>query len=96
MKAGRPMELNLHQRVGAFGAKGRAQPMASQPLISPGNARHLYRYRTSALVGPWRKTEREAVRDAVNASQAHQDRRFGGVLRWLVPGEIEEMELEAA
>ena len=52
-------------------------------------APHLYRYRTSALVGPWRKSARQAVLDAVRAHQAHRDRH---AVRWLVPGRIEETE----
>ena len=55
-------------------------------------AEHLYRYRTSALVGPWRKSARQAVLDAVHARQARRDQRDRKVLRWLVPGRIEETE----
>ena len=56
-------------------------------------AAHLYRYRTSALVGPWRKTERQAILDAVHARQVRRDERDRNVLRWLVPGQIEETDL---
>ena len=46
----------------------------------------LYRYRTSALVGPWRESRGEAERDAVAIGQAeYAGRRF----RWKVAGEIE-------
>jgi hypothetical protein len=63
--------------------------MASKSLVQPGEADHLIRYRTSALVGPWRKTARQAVLDAVRAHQARRDDRARAV-HWLVPGRIEE------
>lgn len=47
-----------------------------------------YRYRTDALVGPWRDTIEQAAADAVRANQARPDGAGGGV-RWLVPGRIE-------
>lgn len=67
--------------------------MASKARQEPAVAAHLYRYRTSALVGPWRKTERQAILDAVHARQARRDERDRNVLRWLVPGQIEETDL---
>ncbi len=57
-----------------------AQPQSTE-------AAHLYRYRTTVLVGPWRKTARQAVLDAVRANQARRDDQ---TVRWLVPGRIEE------
>ena len=63
---------------------------ASQP-----EGAHLYRYRTSALVGPWRKTARQAVLDAIRARQVRRDDRNRQALQWLVPGRIEEMETNA-
>ena len=51
---------------------------------------HLYRYRTTALVGPWRKTARQAVLDALRARQVRRDGRNREALHWVVPGRIEE------
>jgi hypothetical protein len=51
---------------------------------------HLYRYRTAALVGPWRKSARQAVLDAVRAHLVRREGRDKKSLRWLVPGRIEE------
>lgn len=48
----------------------------------------LFRYRTAALVGPWRSSQKEARMDAVRAKQARND--AGEAFQWLVPGEIEE------
>lgn len=48
----------------------------------------LYRYRTPALVGPWRASRLEAERDAVATGQAEfvgPELRF----RWKVAGSIE-------
>ena len=66
--------------------------MASNARREPAAAEHLYRYRTSALVGPWRKSARQAVLDALHAHQARRDERNRQVLRWLVPGRIEEID----
>ena len=68
--------------------------MASKSRMQPADADHLYRFRTSALVGPWRKTARQAVLDALHARQARRDDRNRKVLRWLVPGRIEETEAD--
>ena len=53
-----------------------------------------YRYRTPAIVGPWRSSREEAAADAVNARQALHDE--SGDLRWLVPGDLEEEQKAAA
>jgi hypothetical protein len=45
-----------------------------------------YRYRTAALIGPWRRGRDEAESDAVAAKLAWQD---GNALAWRVAGEIE-------
>ena len=66
--------------------------MASKAHGQLAEAAHLYRFRTSVLVGPWRKTARQAVIDAVRARQARRDGRDRQVLRWLVPGKIEETD----
>jgi hypothetical protein len=66
--------------------------MASNARREPAMAEHLYRYRTSALVGPWRKSARQAVLDALHAHQARRDERNRQVLHWLVPGRIEERD----
>jgi hypothetical protein len=54
-----------------------------------------YRYRTCAILGQWRATLEEAAADAVKARQARWD-EGGEMLRWLVPGEIEKEQREAA
>ena len=64
--------------------------MASRAETQPEEA-HLYRYRTAALVGPWRKSARQAVLDAVRAHLVRREGRDRQTLRWLVPGRIEEM-----
>ena len=86
---GRPTELNPHQVVGIRAKASGGIPVASKLPIQPAEADHLFRYRTSALVGPWRKTARQAVLDAVRARQARRDDRARAV-HWLVPGRIEE------
>ena len=55
-----------------------------------------YRYRTSALTGPWRATELEAANDAVRAKQAVDDNTHTSGIRWTVPGKIEERLVEDA
>ena len=67
--------------------------MASKTSIQPEEAAHLYRYRTPALVGPWRKTARQAELDALRARQARRDDRDRHAMCWLVPGGIEETEV---
>jgi hypothetical protein len=67
--------------------------MASKTPSQPGEAANLYRYRTPALVGPWRKSARQAASDALRARQARRDERDSRALRWLVPGRIEEMDI---
>jgi hypothetical protein len=47
-----------------------------------------YRYRTPALVGPWRSTSRQAARDAIRSKQARAGEADESLI-WLVPGEIE-------
>lgn len=66
--------------------------MASKSSFEPGDAVHFFRYRTPALVGPWRKTARQAVLDALHANQARRDERDRDTVHWLVPGRIEKME----
>jgi hypothetical protein len=66
--------------------------MASKSSLHPGVAGHRYRYRTPVLVGPWRKTVRQAMLDALHARQARRDERERDTVHWLVPGGIEEME----
>ena len=48
-----------------------------------------FRYRTATLLGPWRSTPDEAVRDAIRAKQARRDEEGTG-WHWVVPGSIEE------
>jgi hypothetical protein len=52
----------------------------------------LYRYRTAALVGPWRRTREVAKRDAVKARQAYADKSAPEGIHWRLPGMIEEGE----
>ena len=49
-----------------------------------------YRYRTSALTGPWRDRYGDAVRDAARAGQILIDQERADDFRWVVPGMIEE------
>ncbi len=49
-----------------------------------------FRYRTRALIGPWRSSRDEALLDAVGAKQVLLEGRAPLAIRWLVPGEIEE------
>jgi hypothetical protein len=55
---------------------------------------HRFRYRTAAIVGPWRRTRDEAVADAIRAKQATRSEE--GELVWTVAGEIEEEDRDAA
>lgn len=55
-----------------------------------------YRYRTRALIGPWRNQRDQAVDDAVRAKQARIDEREPLGFRWLVPGQIDEEQDEEA
>ena len=48
-----------------------------------------YRYRTEALIGPWRETRRQAESDAVVAGQAVFAAHPDGALVWRVLGDIE-------
>ena len=54
-----------------------------------------YRYRTCAILGPWRLTPQDAEADAVKARQAKWS-DSGDSLVWLVPGEIEREQRAAA
>jgi hypothetical protein len=50
--------------------------------------RACYRYRTPALIGPWRRRPEKALEDAIGAGQA---RRVGPEgFQWTVSGEVEE------
>ena len=67
--------------------------MAAQPLAESGHRpdpAHLYRYRTRALVGPWRETRARAMADALHAGQIRRDEGDRQKLVWLVEGRIEE------
>jgi hypothetical protein len=56
----------------------------------PDPTTHAFRYRTGALLGPWRATVRAAVRDAIRAGQARRDTGRAG-WHWAVPGRIEAL-----
>jgi len=49
-----------------------------------------FRYRTSALTGPWRPKFDQAVSDAARAGQILFDPERSADFRWIVPGKIEE------
>jgi hypothetical protein len=73
--------------------------MAAQHIADSGqrpDPAHLYRYRTRALVGPWRRTPAQAMADALHAGQVRRDERDRHNLLWLVDGEIEERGPELA
>lgn len=59
--------------------------------ITGGGKRPLvrFRYRTGAIVGPWRNTREAALGDAVKAGQARIDETQADGVRWTVPGKIE-------
>jgi len=65
-------------------------------LSGKGTGPIRYRYRTAALAGRWRDSREDAVRDAVKARQALAADDVADGLRWLVAGEIEEVESPAA
>jgi hypothetical protein len=48
-----------------------------------------HRFRTTALIGEWRATFRQACEDALRARQARPDERAPKRMIWMVPGEIE-------
>jgi hypothetical protein len=48
-----------------------------------------FRYRTAAIIGPWRDRREKAAKDAVASGLARRA-GWGGNLEWLVPGDIEE------
>lgn len=48
-----------------------------------------FRYRTQALLGPWRDSAEAAAEDAVRARQAVRSGPARGILQWLVQGHIE-------
>jgi hypothetical protein len=48
-----------------------------------------YRYRTQALVGPWRESLEDAAKDAARAGQLVFE-GSDSAMRWMVAGEIEE------
>ena len=50
--------------------------------------RACYRYRTSVLVGPWRRQPDKALADAVEAGQAR--RQQAGDVAWAVGGGVEQ------
>jgi hypothetical protein len=67
--------------------------MAAQRIADSGHQpdpSHIYRYRTKALVGPWRGTRAQAMADALQAGQLRRDERDRHELLWLVDGRIEE------
>lgn len=67
--------------------------MAAQRIADSGqrpDPSHIYRYRTRALVGPWRRTRARAMADALHAGQVRRDERDRHELRWMVEGRIEE------
>ena len=61
-------------------------------LETEANDRACYRYRTSVLIGPWRRDPDRAIEDAIAAGQASRNER--GDLRWIISGEIETSPCE--
>ena len=55
----------------------------------------LYRYRTPALVGPWRDSAADALKDAARAGQLVFEGN-ASAMRWMVTGEIEEKVTRSA
>ena len=53
-----------------------------------------YRYRTPAVVGPWRRTPEEAREDAVRAGQAERDRADPSRIVWRSDGHIEQKQIQ--
>jgi hypothetical protein len=51
-----------------------------------------FRYRTTALTGPWRESFDAAVEDAARAGQILFDQEKTQDFRWVVPGKIEEQD----
>ena len=49
-----------------------------------------YRYRTTAIVGPWRNRPEKAIEDAAKVQLATLDSTEPEGCRWLVHGKIEE------
>lgn len=48
-----------------------------------------FRFRSGAIIGRWRTTERQAIEDAIRCGQA---RRTRSEVTWLVDGRIEPAE----
>lgn len=55
-----------------------------------------YRYRTKVLTGRWRDSFDAAVDDAARAGQIAFDTEKKSAFRWIVPGNIEELEADQA
>jgi hypothetical protein len=55
-----------------------------------------YRYRTSVLIGPWRRSRTIALHDAIVANQAFIDPDPPHELRWRVGAYIEERDDHSA
>lgn len=53
-----------------------------------------YRYRTSALTGPWRESPGQALEDATRAQQARFEEGPPCRVEWNVPGRIEEVPVD--
>lgn len=53
-------------------------------------AHRQFRYRTTALTGPWRGSFDQAVEDAARAGQILFDQDRQTDFRWVVPGRIEQ------
>ena len=53
--------------------------------------RACFRYRTAALVGPWRRRPEKALEDAIEAGQVRQD---GAEIAWAVDGEIQQSKCD--
>jgi hypothetical protein len=70
---------------------GRRRVELPSPMLGQPGERYekvCYRYRTHALVGPWRRRPEDALEDAIKAKQVRRERP--GDWRWIVDGTIEE------
>ena len=69
---------------------GLPAPELSDDMRCVARTMMCYRYRTAALIGPWRASVSEAIGDALLAHQAEPDQEQPEGFRWLVQGDVEE------
>ena len=69
-------------------------PASKRPSEDGVEPSYCHRYRTEALVGPWRRSRDEAIADALRAELAFRDDDTG-LVHWRVAGEIEQAPCQA-